>query len=249
MKAANFFTVVETLPAGSLWDVTRGGGLVIVAPHPDDESLGCSGLIAEACLQGVDVRLIVLGDGVGSHAGSRRYPAPKLRALREGETRHAALALGLPLTAIRFLGLPDRNVPTTGQDGDAACKTIVELASECRAGAVCVTWCHDPHCDHVAAAGLVARARPHLGKARILSYPVWGWTLSADVDVGGPPTGLRFPMAQHLETKAAAIAAHLSQTTDLIEDDPYGFRLTADMLANFSGPFETFLDAELEPAR
>lgn len=246
MKAADYFVAVATLPIGSFWDITRGGGLVIVAPHPDDESLGCGGLIAEACSQGVDVRLIVISDGVGSHPASRRYPPEKLRALRETETWRAVAELGLPSKAICFLGLPDTNVPTDGPGAEAACKVIVDIALECRARAVCVTWRQDPHCDHNAAAALVARARPCLGDARILAYPVWGWTLTPDTEVGAPPTGLRFQVAPHAEAKAAAIAAHQSQTTDLIDDDPNGFRLTPDMLAHFAGSFEFFLDADEE---
>ncbi len=247
MKAGAFFAAAAALPIGSLSDLTQGRGLLIVAPHPDDESLGCGGLIAEACQQGIDVRLLVVSDGVGSHPGSRRYPPPELRALREAETRHAASALALPSRAIRFLGLPDRHVPTRGEVADAACDAIVEAAEECHAGALCVTWCHDPHCDHVAAAELVSRARPRLTDLRIFSYPVWGWTLPPDVEVGRPPIGLRLPVGQHLKAKAAAIASHVSQTTALIDDDPTGFRLMPDVLEHFSGPFELFLEAPLVP--
>lgn len=247
MKAAEFFAAVDNLPVASFDRITQGRGLVVVAPHPDDESLGCGGLIAEACARGVAVRLIVVSDGTGSHARSRRYPAPTLRALREVETIAAGYELGLSASAIEFLRLPDSHVPTEGPQALAARNAIVAAAEACDAGAVCVTWCRDPHCDHAAAAALVAAARPLLGDARILSYPIWGWTLAPQTDVGSAPLGLRFGMAQHVEAKAAAIAAHLSQTTNLIDDDPNGFRLSPDMLTRFTRPYEVFLEADLGP--
>ena len=248
MNAADFFAAADALPFGTLADLTGGGGLVVVAPHPDDESLGCGGLIAAACARGVAVRLIVVSDGVGSHAGSRRYPPPRLRALREAETYAAALELGLSRDAICFLGLPDSSVPHDGTAAEAARDVIVGAAKGCAAGVVCVTWNRDPHCDHVAAASLVVGCRSRLGQARVVFYPIWGWTLPLETDVGAPPRGMRFDIADHVDAKAAAIAAHRSQTTDLIDDDPNGFRLTSSILANFARPFEIFIDADAVPS-
>jgi LmbE family N-acetylglucosaminyl deacetylase len=46
-----------------------------------------------------------------------------------------------------------------------------------------------------------------------------------------------------LDAKRAAIAAHASQMTDLIDDDPLGFHFDAASVAPFLGHFEYFLDA------
>lgn len=240
MTAGEVLPALAALPIGTLEDLTLGGGLVVVAPHPDDESLGCGGLIATACAAGVAVRLVVVSDGVGSHPNSRLYPPAKLRALREEETRAAAAALGLAAEAITFLRLPDRHVPTRGAAADAAIDAIAAAAPEVQASALCVTWRHDPHCDHTASANLVDAAAAKLG-ARVFAYPVWGWTLPPATEVGAMPTGLRLDVSQHLAAKAAAIAAHRSQTTDLIDDDPEGFRLAPEMIARFQGPYEVFL--------
>lgn len=244
MRAAEFFVAAGNLPIGTLDDVTDGGGLVVVAPHPDDESLGCGGLIAAACAEGIPVRLIVVSDGVGSHPNSRRYPPSRLRSLREEETYGAAAELGLGAAAIHFLRLPDRRVPTRGAEADAASEAIVAAAQEVAAGAVCVTWRHDPHCDHAASASLVDAGRAKLGSTRIFAYPVWGWVLPAEAEVGTVPAGLRFDATSHVVAKAAAIAAHRSQTTDMINDDPDGFRLTPEMIARFTGPYEILLESE-----
>jgi len=237
-----FFAAAEALPVASLPDILGGGGLVVVAPHPDDESLGCGGLIAEACARGTPTRLVVVSDGAGSHPGSRRYPPPRLRALREEETRAAAAELGLPASSIRFLGLPDRFVPVSGSKADNAGAAIVAAAQEVEAGAVCVTWRQDPHCDHLASAVIVEAVRNSLGGARVLAYPIWGWTLPRDQDVGPAPRGVRLEVSRHLPAKLAAVAAHRSQTTDLIDDCPDGFRLTPEMIGHFAKPYEFLLE-------
>ena len=242
MRASAFLVLADALPFAPLSTLIGDGGLVVVAPHPDDESLGCGGLIAAARANGVDVRLIVVSDGVGSHRGSRAYPPARLKALREAETIEAAAALGLDAAAIRFLGLPDAAVPIEGGDADAAVDAIAATAVACAATTICVTWRHDPHCDHQAAARLVARARQRLGTARVYEYPIWGWTLPEDAEVGAGPSGRRLDVSARADAKRAAIAAHRSQTTALIDDDPEGFRLEAKMLERFARPFEIYLD-------
>lgn len=241
MQADAFLDAAEALPIGGLDDLTQGRGLVVVAPHPDDESLGCGGLIAQARARGRAVRLVVVSDGCGSHTHSAAYPPTRLRALRESETLDAVAALGLPASGVRFLRLPDAGVPSAGPEAEAAAAAVVEAARSCDAGAVCVTWAHDPHCDHRAAAAIVRLAQPRLGPAKVFAYPVWGWTLPAGTEVGAPPSGFRLDVTAHLPAKAAAVAAHRSQTTDLIHDDPGGFRLEAAMLARFARPYEIFV--------
>ena len=242
MKADAYLAAAEALPLVDFATITAGRGLVVVAPHPDDESLGCGGLIAEACLRGAPVVLIILTDGVGSHRRSACYPPARLKALREEETVAAAAALGLDKSRIRFLGLPDAALPTEGPHADRARDAIVEAALSCDAGVVCVTWRHDPHCDHRAAALLVDAALAVHGAMKVLAYPVWGWALPAGTTVGEPPKGVRLDISQHLARKTAAIAAHRSQTTDLIDDDPTGFRLAPSMIEHFLRPFEIFLE-------
>ena len=167
MNAAAFLQAAEALPFESLEQLVGLGEIVVVAPHPDDESLGCGGLIAAARAMDVEVRLIVVSDGVGSHPNSKTHPPVKLKALREEETLQAVANLGLDTSDVRFLGLPDAAVPTTGPTAETAIDEIVAIASECSATAVFVTWRHDPHCDHAPAAALVDRAAERIGRIRV----------------------------------------------------------------------------------
>ena len=242
MRADAFLAAAEALPVRPLPDLVPAGGIVVVAPHPDDESLGCGGLIAEARARGIPVRLVVVSDGIGSHPNSKSHPPERLRSLRESETLAAVAHLGLSPDRVAFLRLPDRFVPSTGLKAEAAAGAIAASARACGAGALFVTWEHDPHCDHAASAALARRARDLLGNVRLFAYPVWGWTLPPESEVGAAPRGARLDVTRHLPAKAAAIAAHRSQTTDLIADDSEGFRLEPAMLARFAGDHEIFLE-------
>ena len=243
MRADAFLAAAEALPFGSLDDLAGGGGLVVVAPHPDDESLGCGGLIAACVAQGRDLRLVVVSDGAGSHPNSRAYPPDRLIALREAETVAAAAALGLSAERIAFLRLPDRAVPRSGPAAEAAARSLARAAADCGAGGLVVTWLHDPHADHAASAAIAALARPLRPCLRVHAYPVWGLSLPPGTEIDEAPRGLRLDVSAHLAAKERAIHAHRSQVEALIDDDPEGFRLPPEMIARFLRPFEIFLEA------
>ena len=241
MRADAFLPLLDTLPVADL-SAMATRGLVVVAPHPDDESLGCGGLIAEARARGLPVRLVVVSDGCGSHPNSRLYPPERLRGLREDETRRAVGELGLAPEHVAFLRLPDAHVPSTGATAQAAAEVIADAVRESEADAVFVTWRHDPHCDHTAAADIVGLARPLIPDIRAYAYPVWGWTLPPEREVGPAPTGFRLDVEAHRPAKRRAVAAHASQTTRLIADDPDGFRLSEAMVERLCGPYERFVE-------
>ncbi|MER2252324.1 PIG-L family deacetylase [Methylorubrum podarium] len=242
MRADAFLEAVKALPVADLATlVPDGGGLVVVAPHPDDESLGCGGLIAQALKQGRAVRVVIVSDGCGSHPNSKAYPHDRLRSLREAETVAAMAELGLGLEHIHFLRLPDGGVPSEGAEAEAAADRIAEIARKGRASALFVTWRHDPHCDHTASAAIVDLARARLPGLAAYAYPVWGWTLPAEREVGPSPEGFRLAVEGERAAKRRAVEAHASQVSGLIEDDPSGFQLEPAMIDRLCGPHEWYI--------
>ncbi|MEP9380637.1 PIG-L deacetylase family protein [Aquabacter sp. CN5-332] len=232
---------MEHLPFLSFEEI-GARSIAIIAPHPDDESLGCGGLIRAARDRGVPVCIIILSDGTGSHPGSPSYPPERLKTLRETEARLAASALGVPSDNVHFLRLPDRFVPGDGPAAEAVVEILVKILRLTESDFIAVTWDEDPHCDHKAAAAL-ARAACAALPARLFAYPIWGRTLSPDAPVTAVTRkGFRLRIDNELPAKRAAISAHLSQTTDLIADDPNGFRLTPDLLALFEVPYEIYVE-------
>jgi len=210
---------------------------LILAPHPDDESLGCGGLIAACCQRGRPPFVVILTDGAASHPGSSAYPPDRLRALRAQETRRAVARLGLAPDDLAFFSYPDTALPSSPE----VSARVARLAQEQACSVMFAPWLHDPHCDHESAA-IIARDAAHLAGCRLLSYPVWGWLLPPDQQIPvNTVSGYKLPIPAHLQIKQSAVAAHASQYTGLIDDSPNGFRLPRELLAVFEQPYEVFL--------
>jgi LmbE family N-acetylglucosaminyl deacetylase len=231
----------RALPFGTVDDVIGPGCGLVLAPHPDDESLGCGGLIAACCHAGRPPIVAVLTDGGMSHPGSKAYPHERLVRLREAEARDAASVLGLPLDRLIFLREPDTNAPHAGEAFHRVIQHLIGLVERFCCSAILAPWRFDPHCDHEAASLVAAQVAVKL-HIRHIGYPVWGWTLPPKHEVdAGMPVGWRLDIAHYSARKREAIAAHRSQYGDLITDDPSGFRLPPALLSAFTRDYETFL--------
>lgn len=243
MDAGTFFEAVRDLPEGTLASVTGGRPFVVLSPHPDDESLGVGGVIAAACAANQRVDVVVVSDGAGSHPRSTRFPPDALVRLRKMETARAAAALGLSPARLTHLDLPDTAVPLRGPAFEAAVDRIAAVMREAGARTLLVTWGRDPHCDHEAVDAMAKALRARDPDLKLWSYAIWGRHLAPDTPIDEPrPTGYRIDVTPWLAAKHAAIAAHASQMTDLIDDDPDGFRFTPDTLAPFLEPVETLFE-------
>ena len=97
----------------------HGDRVLVIAPHPDDESLCCAGILQRAHANGaaVGVVWITAGDSflfdaiVVEHSlRPRGAPSRRLGAQRLLEAHAAANELGVPRTAQFVLGYPDRGL-------------------------------------------------------------------------------------------------------------------------------------------
>ncbi len=214
--------------------------VLVVSPHPDDESLGCGGLIALLRREGSTVRVVMVTDGSGSHPNSPSWPAARLAALRRDETLAALHILGVAEAEVSFWMLPDRFAPMPGDPGfDAAvARAQAELSEFAPATLVIPSHC-DAHGDHRAASEIWRRATAGMACVpRILEYVVWpsgdlpDETRRRELDISGV-----------LARKTAAVAAHRSQHGGVVTDDPEGFCLPADLLARAGRDHEIFYEA------
>jgi LmbE family N-acetylglucosaminyl deacetylase len=90
--------------------------LLVVSPHPDDESLGSAGLIQRVLAAGGHVRVVLMTSGDAFPEGVRAEthivdPRPNdfrsYGTLRQHETIAAMRTLGVGRQQVRFLGFPD----------------------------------------------------------------------------------------------------------------------------------------------
>jgi len=182
--------------------------VVVLAPHPDDETLGCGLLIADAVRLGVQLAVVVLTDGQASHPGSLRWPPAALGRLRRGETRRALARLGADRAALRFMGWRDGRLSE-----DARSLRLRALLQAIGARTVLVSSPADSHPDHQAAWRLARRATRG-SRARLMTYAVW-----SRLDDAASPRTRHFAISR----KRWAMQAHRSQTSTYISDTPGGF--------------------------
>lgn len=142
----------------------------MLAPHPDDESLGCGGLVALLRHAGTDVRIVFITDGAASHPG---YTATSLALRRREEAINAASILGVDEDAVVFLDLPDAGL--TQRMSDAVDLLVGEFGAF-EPDQLVVPDALEPNHDHAATFQAASRAVRLTGRTvRALTFPVWLW--------------------------------------------------------------------------
>jgi LmbE family N-acetylglucosaminyl deacetylase len=207
--------------------------LVVVSPHPDDEVLGCGGLMAHACQRGLHVRVVAVTDGEACYPGDAYWTPQRLRAVRRSERQAALGELGVDASVLA-LGIAD------GAVGAEQARLQRSLADLLRAGdCVLTTWRADGHPDHEATASAVLAAAAVHGLP-VIEFPVWAWHW-LPVDGNGAPQGAaRYALADGLwQAKQRALACFASQ---LGSSQPAmaGPILPPHVLARFQRRFEVF---------
>jgi LmbE family N-acetylglucosaminyl deacetylase len=246
---------VVTAVGGGAWTILRARArrldaaalealspMLILSPHQDDETLGCGGLIATACAQGLAPRVAYLTDGAASHRGSPSWSPRRLAAERRREAKGALGVLGVPPPDIHFLDWPDSGPIPPGTPAHAAAVEALKAWLRPRPPrSVWSTWRGEPHCDHEAAADLADVLAARLsGPVRRLDFIVWGWTrpeLTAEAkDVWALGCQGAIPLRRR------ALACHRTQTTGLISDAQEAFRIPPEIAALASRPAELYLE-------
>ena len=225
------------------------GKLLVLAPHPDDESLGCGGLINMLCNSNVEVYIIFITDGSASHPDSIEFPSVKLAEIRKGEATSACLALGVKPDHILFFREKDSLLSKISEsEANMLARNIAELIQEKKIQSLAMPWRRDPHADHIASYNIGVKALQNLPQINKIEYPIWLWKNGKLSDWPMPDEVLPFKLniSKSLEIKIKAINKHRSQLGLVIKDAPKGFVLTKDLLEPFLGNFEYFFFSHKE---
>jgi len=218
---------------------------LILVPHPDDESLGCGGLIAMLRDRNVEVEVLVTTDGSQSHPNSKAFPPDKVKLIRKKEVLTALEILGVDQGNVTFLEGKDTCLPSRNQKGfEDLCYKMAGSIKRLKPQLILVPYELDPHCDHRATWQLLDEALNQFGHLRVWEYPIWLYELASEEDIPKLKSGelKRLNISRYLNTKLQAIHSHVSQTTKLIDDDPNGFILTHEMIGHFTTDFEYFIE-------
>ena len=147
---------------------------LIIAPHQDDETLGCGGLIVLKRMQAHPVQVAFLTDGAASHP---HRSATVLAGQRREEAGCALSSLGLAPDQVHFFAAPDGRLPHL--DPAAAEDLVARLTGlivRLQPDEVFLPYRHDGSTEHTAAFALARQALARSGSsARVFEYPIWAW--------------------------------------------------------------------------
>ena len=152
--------------------------MMVIAPHPDDESIGCGGMICLHQARGNAVVVVFLTSG---ERGIENLPPEEVRMIREKEAHEATNILGV--TRIDFLRLPDLALD---ENMEAAARRLAPLLEEHHPDLIFLPHPDENHPDHRVALPLVRasfnRVPSLLYSPQLWGYEVWtpmreyGWT-------------------------------------------------------------------------
>lgn len=145
--------------------------ILIVAPHPDDEVLGCSGLIQRLLSEGKQVDVAILSGGGKSHAGCCKIDESTLIESRRNLSRKAAEILGLPLEHLHFLDYPDGCIAFDCSETERLKKLIDTLLPE----SIFVPHKGEGWSDHLEAGQIVRKLAGETSCVSFYEYCVWFW--------------------------------------------------------------------------
>ncbi|MDH5834334.1 PIG-L deacetylase family protein [Luteimonas kalidii] len=208
--------------------------LLVLSPHPDDETLACGGLMHAAARAGLEVALLAVTDGEACYPGDRAWTRARLRSHRPRELAHALAALDVDARIYRA-GLPDGGVSSAFDILLAAINSLIRPGD-----LVLAPWERDGHPDHDAVGNAALRAVPATG-ARLLRYPVWAWHWLDPAAAHAPFNAFRVPLSPAAHAaKREAVACFASQLGTGVPPvaDPI---LPPHVVARFERPFEVYL--------
>jgi len=202
------------------------GPIVVVAPHPDDETLGAGGLISWAARHGRDVVVVVCTDGEAA------FPSVDIGRIRRAEFDEAiAVLTGGRGARVERLCLSDGDLTS---HATAMCDSLEPLVDEHTL--VVGPWPGDGHPDHDAVAAACDRVAEGVG-ARTWRYPIWAWHWSTPEDLLGGSSFRVLLGPEDRHAKQRALDAYRSQRDGRLGPPV----VSAALLGHFDHPFETFI--------
>lgn len=217
----------------------------IFAPHPDDEILGCGGLMQALVAQGNQVVIVSVTQGEKSHPNSPLFSEQKLAKIRALESQLALetldTSLDLPNVSSIALDLPDGEIFQRQDEFYAKLANIIAPDD-----ILVTTFIHDGHPDHEGTGQVVQRyVDEHKDTMNLTCYQVliWAWHWAKPADSRIPwHNALRLNLSElQTQRKTYAMRCFSSQ---IYADPTTGEApiLSSTTISRLSQPFEVYLD-------
>jgi len=173
--------------------------VLVIAPHPDDEVIGCGGAIRLRIERGERVSVVFLTSG---ELGLKQLPRGEAWKIREAEAGNAAKILGL--TGLHFLRQPDWML---ADHVSSAAQALVPVLKQDQPAVIYLPHPADGHPDHQATWPILRAALKRCRGLRpeLLGYEVWTPLAAPDVAVD---------ISRVLPRKLRALRAHHSQLAE-----------------------------------
>lgn len=186
--------------------------VLVVAPHMDDEALGCGATLARLAENG-PVRVVFVGDGLGSFPSEVRMgpPAEGLRRRRQAEAVCAAGELGVSADALDFLGFEEWVFQAHFMEIGSA---LNQILLNFKPATVLSPFRYDRHADHLAVHQAVAdlTADSAVQMREYFVYHRWQLLPGRDIRRWIKAEYLEtFEMGAYAQSKRRAIEAYESQ--------------------------------------
>jgi LmbE family N-acetylglucosaminyl deacetylase len=206
------------LRASSRPYISPAGGALIVAPHADDETLGCGGFIAAQSAADRQVDVVFLTDSAGSHPGHPRLSRAALAEMRRSEACAALAVLGVGLERTHFLDLPDGGLDRLAPEAiRLATDRLEQLMRRLRPAEVFAPYLLGGSTEHAAANRLASCALAASGGGLLMEYPIWAWwnPFRLRSRFGRRSSNFQLRLGPWLAVKLAALACHRSQVAPI----------------------------------
>jgi len=153
-------------PYPKLVKIPPGTRILVLAPHPDDDVLGCGGTLVKHVAAGASVSVVYLTDG---RKGDPTFPSEESLVLERQKEARAACAL-LGIEKLEFLGIHDQALQATP---DIVAK-VRRIVKEDNPDLIYLPSFLDNHRDHFETNRILAQAGKGQSESiRVAAYETW----------------------------------------------------------------------------
>lgn len=236
------FEEISLCPAPKVYE---WGTTLVVAPQPEDESLGCGGAIALLRSMGYRVHVLYFTHGNLGKTEEPLVTDSLFRKIKEEEAVNALEKLGMTKESATFLHLRDRLVPEKGEPGfEEAVRLCMNELESFMPETVLMPCRFHTYDDHYASWQIMQEAiRQMIYQINTIEYMVWkGAKGNQEILSTNALKPWRLDIKPVIEQKIKAVAEHRTQKDDLINWNRNSGQNIEKLHFGFAQPWETYFE-------